>query len=64
MPEMTLEVLRMYLNVLQPDAQKLYEAAYQVLSCYRDTLSEEFQISAQIVDVFWNRAKQYYGVES
>ncbi len=48
-----------YLATLDADARKLFDLADDVAKCTEDTLSEEFQIAASVLDVFDKRAVQW-----
>ncbi len=53
-----LDLLR-YINTLEEDARKLFLLANDMHKCIDDTLSEEFQIAAGVLDVFDVKAKQW-----
>lgn len=46
-----------YLQGLEPEIREIYTAAEQFFLVTEDTLSEEFQIAASIIDVFWSRVR-------
>lgn len=57
---MTRGELLKYVLSLDTDVQRFFFDADGIVSQSRDTLSEEFQIAASIVDVFVKRAKETY----
>ncbi len=57
---MTQSIVDEYLATLEAELQAMYRKAADSVRSRNDTLSEEFQLVAGIVDVFEKRAKDYY----
>ena len=48
---------------LNPDVAELYRRAEVVLKSTEDSLTDSYQIAAQVHDVFWNYAKSRAAME-
>jgi len=49
-----------YLSVLTDGTRQLYQLAYNMELCTEDTLTEDYQLVATIIELFEKRAQQYY----
>ncbi len=59
---MTLDQFQVYLNILDLELQVVYDAADRIVKTCPDTntADEDFQVAAEVRDVFWTRAIDYH----
>ncbi len=59
---MTLGQFQAYVNTLGLELQVVYDAADRLVKACpaANTADEDFQVAAEVRDVFWQRAIEYY----